>query len=206
MITDPPYGVAYTGKTEQHLKIENDDIGDNALYDLVSSAFSIAVSVLAQGSSFYVFHPDSKSVLFRRALEECGCAIRQCLIWEKSAFVMGRQDYQWKHEPCLYGWTPGAAHRWFSDRSQATVMHYDRPNRSEAHPTMKPVEMIAYLMRNSSRAGEWVYDPFGGSGSTLIAAEQIGRRCYTVEIDPRYCDAIVKRWEDLTGCAAEKVV
>ena len=135
-------------------------------------------------------------------MKDCGQRVRQCLVWVKNALVLGRQDYQWRHEPCLYGWKDGAAHEWHSDRSQTTVLEFDRPTSNAEHPTMKPVALIAYLIGNSSRPGGLVFDSFLGSGTTLVAAEQLGRRCCGLELDPRYCDVIVRRWEQLTGKTA----
>lgn len=125
--------------------------------------------------------------------------VRECLIWSKNAFVMGRQDYQWKHEPCLYGWKDGASHSWYSDRSQTTVIECERPSRNGEHPTMKPVKLFKYLMENSSKVGDIVLDSFGGSGTTLVAAEELGRKACLMELDPRYCDVIIKRWQAMTG-------
>ena len=137
--------------------------------------------------------------------DKAGMTIRQTLIWAKSTFSLGRQDYQWKHEPCLYGWKDGASHRWFSDRKQTTVLEFEKPARNAEHPTMKPVPLMAYEIRNSSRVGDTVLDSFGGSGSTLMACEQTGRKCVTMELDPHYCDVILKRWEDYTGQKAERI-
>lgn len=151
---------------------------------------------LEPGAPAYVFHADTEGVAFRSAFEAAGFRLAQVCIWLKQTMVMGRQDYHWRHEPILYGWKPGASHRWYSDRRQTTVWSFDRPTRSREHPTMKPVDMLAYAMGNSSRRGDLVLDPFGGSGSTLIAAQFCGRRCATVEKDPRYAQVIVRRWEN----------
>ena len=150
------------------------------------------------GAAFYVFHAHAKSVEFIKALEQSDLACRQQLIWKKDVMVMGRQDYHWMHEPILYGWKPGAAHLWNNDRKQVTVWEFKRPKASREHPTMKPVKLLKYPIRNSSKVGQNVLDPFGGSGSTLLACELTKRNCFMMEIDPRYCDVIVKRWEDLT--------
>lgn len=131
--------------------------------------------------------------------------VREILVWNKNVFTFGRQDYQWKHEPCLYGWKDGAGHDWYSDRKQTTVLDFDRPTRSELHPTMKPLELFAYQIKNSTKAGNSVLDIFGGSGTTLMACEQLGRKCYTVELDPHYCDVIIDRWEKFTGKTAKIV-
>ena len=199
LLTDPPYNVDYTGKTKDALKVENDSMDDASFREFLCACFGLAFSNMKSGASFYIFHADSEGYNFRGAVKDCGEVVRQCLIWLKNCMVMGRQDYQWKHEPCLYGWKAGSAHAWHSDRKQTTVLEFDRPSRSEDHPTMKPVKMIGYLMANSTEPEQVVYDPFLGSGTTLIAAEQLGRKCYGMEISPRYCDVIVKRWENLTG-------
>lgn len=156
------------------------------------------------GAVFYIWHAESYGLHVRTACAQAGLAVRQCLIWVKNMFALGRQDYQWQHEPCLYGWKDGAPHLWAGDRSQPTVMHYDKPAKNTEHPTMKPVEMIEYQIRNNTHKGDLVLDIFGGSGTTLIACEKSGRRCYTMELDPRYCDVIIARWEMLTGLKATK--
>jgi DNA modification methylase len=204
MLTDPPYNVDYTGKTKDALKVANDSMGDTDFRKFLASCFKAAFDSLKPGASFYVFHADSEGYNFRGAVKDCGQVVRQCLIWTKDVLVMGRQDYQWQHEPCLYGWKEGAAHGWYSDRKQTTLLRFDRPTRSEDHPTMKPVAMFAYLMGNSTAPQGLAYDPFLGSGTTLIAAEQLGRTCYGMEISPAYCDVIVKRWETLTGQKATR--
>lgn len=198
-ITDPPYNVAYVGKTEDALTIENDSMGDTEFRDFLRGAYTAADSNMRDGAVFYIWHADSEGYNFRGAAFDIGWKVRQCIIWMKSAFVMGRQDYQWKHEPCLYGWKDGAAHFWGSDRKQTTVMEFDRPNRNGEHPTMKPVDLFAYQIGNSSQEGEAVLDSFGGSGTTLIACEKLNRKAYLMELDPKYCDVIVKRWQEFTG-------
>lgn len=157
------------------------------------------------GAVFYIWHADSEGYNFRKACVESGWKVRQCLIWHKNAMVMGRQDYHWQHEPCLYGWKDGAAHLWSSDRKQVTVLRFDRPSSSKEHPTMKPVGMIAYQITNNTKGEDVVLDLFLGSGTTLIAAENTKRICYGMELDPKYCDVIIQRWEDLTGNKAEKI-
>ena len=154
---------------------------------------------MEDGAAFYVFHADIKGDVFRNALAAIGLTVRECLVWVKNSMVLGRQDYQWKHEPCLYGWKDGAAHKWYSDRKQTTVLEFDRPTANREHPTMKPVPLLAYLVSNSTKAGDVVLDVFGGSGSTLLACEKLGRTCWTMELDPHYCDVILQRWEDMTG-------
>jgi site-specific DNA-methyltransferase (adenine-specific) len=201
-LTDPPYNVAYVGGTEDALTIANDSMPDAEFRAFLYGTYQNAFAVLQPGGSFYIWHADSEGLNFRGAVHDCGQRVRQCLIWKKNALVLGRQDYQWKHEPCLYGWKEGAAHDWFGDRSQTTVLEFDRPKANAEHPTMKPVAMIAYLIGNSCRPEGLVLDSFLGSGTTLVAAEQLDRRCYGLELDPRYCDVIVKRWEKLTGKTA----
>ena len=199
LVTDPPYNVDYQGGTSDQLKIQNDSMSDGAFREFLQEAFFCANSVMKPGAAFYIWHADSEGYNFRTACKEVGWMVRQCLIWNKNSLVMGRQDYQWKHEPCLYGWKDGAGHTWNSDRKQTTVIDFDRPKRNDIHPTMKPIGLFDYLIRNSSKAGELVLDTFGGSGTSIMACEQDGRRCYTMELDPRYVDAIIDRWETFTG-------
>ena len=199
LLTDPPYNVDYTGKTKDALKIENDSMEDETFRQFLRDAFVTADMVMKPGACFYIWHADSEGYNFRGACHDAGWTVRQCLIWAKNVMVMGRQDYQWKHEPCLYGWKAGAGHNWYSDRTQTTVLEFDRPMRSELHPTMKPVALFDYEIRNSSKKGDAVLDLFAGSGTTLIACEQNGRDAYVMELDPRYVDVIVSRWEALTG-------
>lgn len=203
LLTDPPYNISYEGKTKDRLTIENDTWVDDGEFEVfLGSAFSCALEAMRPGAAFYIFHADSKALPFRQACERTGMEIRECLVWNKNAMTLGRQDYQWKHEPCLYGWKDGAAHSWYSDRKQTTVLDFDRPTRNDEHPTMKPLSLLSYLIGNSSKKGDAVLDPFGGSGSTLMACEQTGRICYTMDIDPRYCDVMLERWERFTGEAA----
>lgn len=199
LLTDPPYNVDYTGKTKDALKIENDSMEDETFRQFLRDAFVTADTFMKPGACFYIWHADSEGYNFRGACHDAGWTVRQCLIWVKNVMVMGRQDYQWKHEPCLYGWKAGAGHNWYSDRTQTTVLEFDRPTRSELHPTMKPVALFDYEIRNSSKKGDAVLDLFAGSGTTLIACEQNGRDAYVMELDPRYVDVIVSRWEALTG-------
>ena len=209
-LTDPPYNVALgMNETKEEAKkrnrrtdgkvVANDHMSDADFREFLKKCFAVAFESLKPGASFYIWHADSEGYNFRGAVIDNGQKTRQCLIWKKSSLCMGRQDYQWMHEPCLYGWKDGAAHGWYSDRKQTTVLEYDKPSRSEEHPTMKPVALIAYQVGNSTAPQGLVYDSFLGSGTTLIAAEQLGRKCYGMEISPQYCDVIVKRWENLTG-------
>jgi site-specific DNA-methyltransferase (adenine-specific) len=201
-LTDPPYNVAYEGKTADALTIKNDSMSNADFRQFLHDVYVAANCFLKPGASFYIWHADSEGYNFRGAAHDIGWKVRQCLVWVKSVMVMGRQDYQWKHEPCLYGWTGGAAHFWASDRKQTTVLEFDKPRRNGEHPTMKPVDLFQYLMANSTKPGAVVLDSFGGSGTTIIAAERLGRKARVMELDPAYCDVIVKRWEDFTGQTA----
>ncbi len=202
LLTDPPYNVAYEGGTDAAMTIANDDMDDSSYRKFLVATLGSAVAALRPGGAFYCWHADSEGLTVRGACDDVGLTVRQCLIWVKSSLVLGRQDYQWKHEPCLYGWKDGAGHTWLSDRSQTTVLEFDKPARNGEHPTMKPVPLFVYLVRNSCAPGGIVLDPFGGSGTTAIAAEQTGRKARLMELDPRYCDVIVKRWEQFTGKSA----
>lgn len=190
--------MAYEGATADKLTIMNDSMQDEEFRQFLVDSFSTADSVLKDGGAFYIWHADSEGFNFRAACRDVGWQVRQCLIWNKNALVLGRQDYQWKHEPCLYGWKKGS-HSWFNDRSQTTVLDFNKPSRNGEHPTMKPVELFAYQIQNSSKAGAIVLDTFGGSGTTIIACEQIGRMARSMELDPKYCDVIIQRWQNLTG-------
>jgi DNA modification methylase len=198
-LTDPPYNVAYEGGTKEKLTIQNDKMDDGSFRTFLREAYVAADASMRPGAAFYIWHADSESYNFRGAARDAGWTVRQCLIWKKQTLVMGRQDYHWKHEPCLYGWKDGAAHFWASDRKQTTVLEFDRPMRSTEHPTMKPVDLFAYLMLNNTKVGDIVLDSFAGSGTTAIVAEKFGRRARVMELDPKYCDVIVKRWQDFTG-------
>ena len=199
LITDPPYNVDYTGKTKDALKIQNDKMDNSSFRQFLRDAFASADSVMRAGAVFYIWHADSEGYNFRGACADNNWKVRECLVWNKNSMVLGRQDYQWKHEPCLYGWKDGASHLWASDRKQTTVLNFDRPTRSDLHPTMKPIGLFAYQIGNNTHEGDAVLDLFGGSGSTLIACEQLKRECYMSELDPHYCDVIIQRWENLTG-------
>ena len=235
-VTDPPYNVDYAGKTNEALKMQNDNMSDDDFYSFLKAFYTQMLRVLKEGGAYYVWHADSIGHVFRDALVDAGGQVKQILIWVKNALVLGRQDYQWKHEPCIYGWKAGARHYFINDRKQTTVfedqldldkmtkeqmrkmleemladtmpttvIHEDRPTRNELHPTMKPVRLMSILINNSSKPKENVIDFFGGSGSTLIACEQLDRTCYTMELDPRYADAIIYRWEQFTGEKAERI-
>jgi DNA modification methylase len=199
VVTDPPYNVDYEGATKDKLKIENDKKDDGEFKQFLIDAFAGMIAYLKPGGVFYIWHADSEGYNFRAACHEVGMKIRQCLIWNKNVAVMGRQDYHWKHEPCLYGWKDGSAHLWNSDRKQNTILNFDRPQRNGEHPTMKPVELLAYLITNNTKGEDIILDTFIGSGSTLIAAEKTGRYCYGIELDPKYVDVIVERYCDYTG-------
>ena len=205
-LTDPPYNVNYEGKTADKLKIQNDQFANEEFREFLAAAYTTAYNYLNNGASFYIWHADSEGYNFRAAAKDANLQIKQCLIWVKSSMVMGRQDYHWQHEPCLYGWKKGASHFWNADRKQTTVLNFDKPNRNKEHPTMKPVDLIQYQMSNSTKPNHIVLDTFGGSGTTLIAAERIQRQARLVELDPKYCDVIIKRWENFTGNKAERVV
>jgi site-specific DNA-methyltransferase (adenine-specific) len=220
LLTDPPYGVDYQGGTSEGLKIENDDLKPEQFLAFLKAAFVNAKDAMRPGAVFYIWHPDGDSALeFRRALRETGLSVRECLVWIKNSLVISRQDYHWQHEPCLsgeipaktfepcaYGWREDAAHEWHSDRKQSTVLEFDRPTRSLEHPTMKPVKLFAYQIGNSTVQGDRVLDFFAGSGTTLIACEELGRTAYCMEKDGRYAAVILRRWETLTGKKAEKIV
>jgi DNA modification methylase len=203
IVTDPPYNVSYTGKTKDALKIENDSKSASEFYSFLLAAYKAALAITKPGAGIYVFHADLEGVNFRRAFVDAGWKLSQCCVWVKQTIVMGRSDYHWQHEPVLYGWKPTAGHRWYSDRKQSTVWRFDRPTRSLEHPTMKPIELVEYPLKNSSRGGDVIFDGFGGSGSTLIACEKNGRICRTMELDPIYADVIIRRWQNFTGKEAK---
>lgn len=208
LITDPPYNVAYQGgnhgdrERSDGMTIMNDSMSDTAFRQFLRDAFVAADSVMKPGAVFYIWHSDAEAYNFRGACKDAGWTVRQCLIWEKDALVMSRQDYHWKHEPCLYGWKDGAGHLWAADRKQTTVLKFERPKRNDVHPTMKPVSLIEYQLLNNTKGGDMVLDLFGGSGTTLIAAEKNGRYARLMELDPKYVDVIVTRWQAFTGLHA----
>jgi DNA modification methylase len=212
LLTDPPYNVDYTGGTAEKLSIKNDKKTDSDFRAFLSDAFIAADSVLKPGGVFYIWHADSEGLNFRMAANNTGWRIRQCLVWVKNTFVMGRQDHQWKHEPCLYGWKhepclygwkDKGAHLWLADRCQTTVLEFNKPRRNNLHPTMKPVELMGYQITNSCPRDGIVWDSFLGSGSTMLAAHSLGRRCFGLELDPKYCAVILERMTEL-GCKVTK--
>lgn len=213
LLTDPPYGVAYEAQAGTIL---NDDLGPEQLLEMLRLAFANAKEVMRDGAVFDIWHPDGEPALeFRQALRAVGLPIRQCLVWIKNAAVISRQDYHWQHEPCLsgektsepcvYGWKPGASHEWHSDRKQSTILEFDKPQKSKEHPTMKPVKLFAYQIGNSTVQGDMVLDPFAGSGTTIIACEQLGRRARCMELDGHYAAVIVRRWESFSGRKAAQL-
>lgn len=220
LLTDPPYDVDYEGGTSEALKIENDNLKPEAFLTFLKAVFLNARDALRPGAAFYIWHPDGEPALeFRRALRDVKLPVRECLVWIKNSPVLSRQDYHWQHEPCLvgekpektfescaYGWRDGAAHEWHSDRKQSTVLEFDRPTKSLEHPTMKPVKLFAYQIGNSTVQGDRVLDLFAGSGTTLVACEQLGRQAYLMEKDERYAAVILRRWESLTGRKAVEIV
>ena len=203
LMTDPPYNVDYEGKTKDKLTIQNDSKNDDDFLQFLTDAFNNCAIHLKLGCSFYIFHSDWYGLEFRQSIKNSDLELKQNLIWAKNSMVMGRQDYQWQHEPCLYGWKRGASHSWYSDRKQTTIIKYDRPSKSKLHPTMKPVGLVEYLIKNSSKQEDIILDPFLGSGTTIIACEKQSRICYGFELEPKYCDVIIKRWENFTGKKAK---
>ena len=196
VVTDPPYNV---NVEETAGKIKNDNMPDEDFYKFLFAAFVNMEQNMEHDASIYVFHADSKGLIFRQAFHDAGFYLSGCCIWKKNALVLGRSPYQWQHEPCLFGWKVGGKHQWYSDRKQTTIWEYDRPKSSKEHPTMKPVALMAYPIQNSSMSNCIVLEPFGGSGSTLIACEQTNRICYAVELDEKFVDVIVKRYIEAVG-------
>ena len=193
VVTDPPYNVAYEGKTKDALTIENDSMGNEDFYKFLYDFYVALSTGCKKGAAIYVWHASSEIINFAQAMVDAGWLLKQQLIWVKNQMVMGRQDYQWKHEPCLYGWLKGDSHKWYSDRKQTTVIEWDKPQRNGEHPTMKPIGLFGYQIENSSKIGDLVIDAFGGSGTTMVACEQLKRKARVIEYDPKYCDVIVKR-------------
>ena len=196
VVTDPPYNVNYEGAAG---KIKNDNLADEKFYQFLFDAFSNIEKVMADDASIYVFHADTEGLNFRKAFSDAGFYLSGCCIWKKPSLVLGRSPYQWQHEPCLYGWKKSGKHQWYSDRKQTTIWEFEKTKKNTDHPTMKPIPLLAYPIQNSSMSNTLVLDPFGGSGSTLIACEQTDRECYTIELDEKYCDVIVKRYIEQTG-------
>lgn len=219
VLTDPPYNIDYENK-ESHLskyrpnnrvnegkltKIKNDKLDNEDFYQFLLDSYTNMFESLKEGSSIYVFHSDIEGINFRKAFLKVGFKLSLVCIWVKNHLVLGRQDYHGKHEPIIYGWKPGKSHNWYSDRKQTTVWEYDKPLKNQDHPTMKPLELISYPIINSSRKEDIILDLFGGSGSTLIVCEQLQRKCYMMELEPKYCDVIINRWEEFTGQKAIKI-
>lgn len=196
VVTDPPYNVDYEGSAG---KIKNDNMNNDTFYQFLLDAFTNTEDALAKDGSIYVFHADTEGLNFRKAFEEAGFYLSGTCIWKKQSLVLGRSPYQWKHEPILFGWKKKGRHRWYSDRKQSTIWEFDKPKRNVDHPTMKPIALIAYPIMNSSLTNSIVLDPFGGSGSTLIASEQTDRICYMIELDEKFCDVIAKRYIEQVG-------
>ena len=201
VITDPPYNVNYEGSAG---KIKNDNMANDAFYNFLLAAFQNTEAVMADDASIYVFHSDTEGLNFRRAFSDAGFYLSGCCIWKKQSLVLGRSPYQWQHEPVLYGWKKSGKHQWYSGRKETTIWEFDKPKKNGDHPTMKPIPLLAYPIMNSSMSNTLVLDPFGGSGSTLIACEQSDRSCATIEIKEKYCDVIVKRYIEQVG-SADKV-
>lgn len=198
VVTDPPYNVNYEGTAG---KIKNDNMASEKFYEFLFDAFSCMEKVMADDASIYVFHADTEGLNFRRAFADAGFYLSGCCIWMKPSLVLGRSPYQWRHEPCLYGWKKNGKHQWYSDRKQTTIWEFEKTKKNTDHPTMKPIPLLAYPIRNSSMSNTLILDPFGGSGSTLIACEQTDRSCATIELDEKYCDVIVKRYIEQVGSA-----
>ena len=198
VVTDPPYNVNYEGTAG---KIKNDNMASEKFYQFLLDAFTNIAKVMADDASIYVFHADTEGLNFRKAFSDAGFYLSGCCIWKKPSLVLGRSPYQWQHEPCLYGWKKNGKHQWYSDRKQTTIWEFDKTKKNTDHPTMKPIPLLAYPICNSSMSNTLILDPFGGSGSTLIACEQTDRSCYTAELDEKYCDVIVKRYIGQVGSA-----
>ena len=205
VVTDPPYNVDYTGGTKDSLKILNDKMSQGDFYQFLYDFYISAGLFTKAGGAWYIWHADSEGHNFRKAFVDAGFKLAQCLIWKKNSLVMGRQDYHWQHEPCLYGWKEGASHGWYSDRKQTTILEFDKPNRNGEHPTMKPVMLISYQIQNSSKQGDIVGDGFLGSGTTMVASHQLNRICYGMELDPKYCQVIIDRMTKLDETIQVKI-
>jgi DNA modification methylase len=193
VVTDPPYNVAYEGKTKDALTIENDSMKNDDFYKFLYDFYTSIYAYMKKGAPFYVWFADVEIVNFSKSLVDSGLKLAQMIIWKKNSLVMGRKDYHFMHEPCLYGWKEGDAHKWYSDRKQTTILEFDRPSRNQEHPTMKPIPLISYQIENSSKVKDLVFDGFLGSGTTMVASHQLKRKCYGMELDPKYCQVIVDR-------------
>ncbi len=200
VVTDPPYNVNYEGTAG---KIKNDNMNNEAFYDFLLAAFQNTAAAMTKDASIYVFHADTEGLNFRKAFSEAGFYLSGTCIWKKQSLVLGRSPYQWQHEPVLFGWKKSGKHKWYADRKQTTIWEFEKPKKNADHPTMKPVALVAYPILNSSLSNCIVLDPFGGSGSTLIACEQTNRICYTVELDEKYCDVIINRYIEQVGTNEE---
>ena len=198
VVTDPPYNVNYEGGAG---KIKNDNMENSAFYEFLLAAFKNTEAVMADDASIYVFHADTEGLNFRRAFADAGFYLSGTCIWKKQSLVLGRSPYQWQHEPVLFGWKKKGKHQWYTGRKESTIWEFDKPKKNGDHPTMKPIPLLAYPIMNSSMSNTLVVDPFGGSGSTLITCEQTDRSCYTIELDEKFCDVIVKRYIEQAGTA-----
>lgn len=196
VVTDPPYNVNYEGSAG---KIKNDNMDNDKFYNFLLDAFSNMEKAMADDASIYVFHADTEGLNFRKAFNDAGFYLSGCCIWKKPSLVLGRSPYQWQHEPCLYGWKKKGKHQWYSGRKETTIWEFEKPKKNADHPTTKPIALLAYPISNSSMSNTLILDPFGGSGSTLIACEQTDRSCYTIELDEKFCDVIVKRYIEQVG-------
>ena len=198
VVTDPPYNVDYKGSAG---KIKNDSMAEDQFEQFLLAAYQQMEAAMADDASIYVFHSDSHGLAFRKAFEEAGFYLSGCCIWKKQSLVLGRSPYQWQHEPVLFGWKKKGKHQWYTGRKESTIWEFDKPKKNKDHPTMKPIALVSYPIMNSTMTGCLVLDPFGGSGSTLIACEQTDRVCYTVELDEKFCDVIVRRYIEQVGSA-----
>lgn len=196
VVTDPPYNVNYEGAAG---KIKNDNMENDKFYQFLFNSFVNMEQAMADDASIYVFHADTEGLNFRKAFQDAGFYLSGCCIWKKPSLVLGRSPYQWQHEPCLYGWKKKGKHKWYAGRKETSVWEFEKPKKNADHPTMKPIALLAYPIKNSSMTNSLVLDPFAGSGSTLIACEQTGRICYAIELDEKYCDVIVKRYIEQVG-------
>lgn len=196
VVTDPPYNVNYEGSAG---KIKNDNMEDDKFYQFLFNSFVNMEQAMADDASIYVFHADTEGLNFRKAFQDAGFYLSGCCIWKKPSLVLGRSPYQWQHEPCLYGWKKKGKHKWYAGRKETSVWEFEKSKKNADHPTMKPIALLAYPIKNSSMTNSLVLDPFAGSGSTLIACEQTGRICYAIELDEKYCDVIVKRYIEQVG-------